>query len=125
IKTGTACGLAGAIFHTTDGGINWTEQTSGTTERLQSISMTSGTSGTIVGRDGTIVHTTDGGKSWHVQESPSKLQPLLATFFLDSLNGYATGWYGTIIHTADGGDNWHLQKTEVTTFLRSVYFHDN
>src|SRR5579872_6063864 len=124
-STGIACGSDGAIFHTTDGGKNWAEQTSGTNYRLQSVFMTSSTSATIVGRDGAILHTTNGGASWQAQESPSKLQPLLATFFLDSLNGYAAGWYGTIIHTADGGDHWHQQKCEVTTFLRSIYFHEN
>ena len=60
-NTGTAVGCSGTILRTTNGGTNWTSQTSGTTNCLCDVSFTDANNGTAVGDDGTILRTTNGG----------------------------------------------------------------
>jgi photosystem II stability/assembly factor-like uncharacterized protein len=52
---GWAVGGNGTILKTVDGGITWTQETSGTSEDLKSISMKSDTRGWICGDGGTIL----------------------------------------------------------------------
>ena len=63
--TGWAVGGFEVITRTTDGGINWTTQTSGTTNYLTGVSFTDSENGIAVGDGGIrgiILRTTDGGK---------------------------------------------------------------
>ena len=60
-NNGTAVGSDGLILRTTDGGANWTNQTSGTTSFLNDVSFTDTNNGTAVGENGTILRTTNGG----------------------------------------------------------------
>src|SRR6266513_296579 len=57
----TLVGDYGTIVRTTDGGNNWTIQSSGTTQTLWAVSFTDSSNGTAVGEVGTILTTTDGG----------------------------------------------------------------
>jgi photosystem II stability/assembly factor-like uncharacterized protein len=61
---GTAVGDFGIIFHTTNGGINWTTQQSGINTWLGRVSFCDSTYGTIVGDFGKILRTTNGGAEW-------------------------------------------------------------
>ena len=54
-NTGTLVGDYGTIVRTTDGGNNWTIQSSGTTQTLWGVSFTDATNGTAVGENGTIL----------------------------------------------------------------------
>ena len=60
-NTGTLVGDYGTIVRTSDGGNNWSVQSSGTTETLWCVSFTDSNSGTVVGKNSTILRTTDGG----------------------------------------------------------------
>jgi photosystem II stability/assembly factor-like uncharacterized protein len=51
-----------AILRTTDGGVTWTAQSSGTINFLFGVSFTDANTGTAVGGFGTILHTTTGGE---------------------------------------------------------------
>ena len=68
---GSALIERGAILRTTDGGVTWTRQASGTTDFLNSVSFTDANTGTAVGRSGVILRTTDGGVTWTRQFSGS------------------------------------------------------
>lgn len=61
VNNGWAVGNSGVILHTTNGGTNWSLQTSGTTENLNEVFFTNSTYGWIVGNNGVILRTTDGG----------------------------------------------------------------
>ena len=63
-QSGWAVGAGGTIMHTNDGGINWTMQLSGTTNRLWGVSFTDENNGIVVGWEGTILKTTNGGLNW-------------------------------------------------------------
>jgi photosystem II stability/assembly factor-like uncharacterized protein len=56
-----AVGGAGTIVRSSDGGVTWAAQTSGTSEWLTGASFATSACGWAVGRPGTVVHTGDGG----------------------------------------------------------------
>ena len=51
-NTGTVVGWGGTIARTTDGGVTWVVQSSGTTVDLFGVSFTDANTGTVVGRGG-------------------------------------------------------------------------
>jgi len=139
-KTGTAVGDRGTILHTTDSGLTWTIQKSGTIDDLLAVCFTDANTGTAVGRwasnteslsfDTTghspILRTTDGGMTWQMQESNTRFA-LQAVFFTDSKHGTAVGREGTILRTIDGGAIWSRQSVPLYTpavRLGSVFFSD-
>jgi photosystem II stability/assembly factor-like uncharacterized protein len=63
-------GMSGKIYATTDGGNNWPEKTSGTTQPLWEVSCPSTTSCYAVGNSGTILTTSNGGGTWTPETSP-------------------------------------------------------
>jgi photosystem II stability/assembly factor-like uncharacterized protein len=60
-NTGWAVGDGGVILYTTNGGTNWTAQTSGTTNNLREVFFVNSTTGIIVGDFSTILRTVDAG----------------------------------------------------------------
>lgn len=107
--TGTAVGAGGTIIRTTDGGVTWTMQESGTEAVLRAVSFVDTYTGTTVGYDGTIVRTTDGGATWTAQESGTG-NSLRDVSFVDANTGTAVGSRRTIIRTVDGGASWIAQS---------------
>ena len=65
---GTAVGDFGKILRTTNGGTNWTQQSSGTPYNLYDVCFLDANNGTAVG-DGKILRTTNGGTNWTQQTS--------------------------------------------------------
>ena len=57
-------GDIGTILASTDGGVSWKTQSSGTKARLSSIQFLDPRQGWAVGDSGTILASTDGGVSW-------------------------------------------------------------
>jgi len=64
-------GKEGRLFcaRTTDGGLHWVRQVSGTQNDLYGVSTVDATNGTVVGANRTILHTTNGGTAWTLQSS--------------------------------------------------------
>ena len=104
-NVGWAVGDFGTILSTTDGGLTWIQQTSGTTEELVAVSFIDANNGWIVGWNGTILNTTDGGATWNPQTSGVS-NYLLGVSFTDLNNGTAVGQAGRILRTTNGGTNW-------------------
>jgi photosystem II stability/assembly factor-like uncharacterized protein len=123
VSIGTAVGSYGTILHTTDDGINWSEQLSSTNSALWGIHLTDEI-GTAVGVGGTILNTTDGGLNW-VSQTSGISSTLYDVHFIDGLTGHAVGAYGSIVHTTDSGVNWFSQSSGTTETLLGVYFMDN
>ncbi len=62
MASGFAVGRVGEILHSTDAGITWTDQISGTSANLNDVSFASDAlQGIAVGDSGTILWTTSGG----------------------------------------------------------------
>jgi photosystem II stability/assembly factor-like uncharacterized protein len=119
-NTAFAVGLGGTILRTTDGGLTWTELSSGTVANLYAVAFTDAHTGTVVGSSGTILRTTDGGATW-VSQWPAAYYQFNGVFFLDANTGWAVGGNytvqasppasnsGRILHTTDRGASWTLQ----------------
>jgi len=114
-------GYTGTILCTTNGGVNWNLQSSGTTVILFCVSFTDANTETVVGATGTIVRTTNGGVNWNSQSS-GLTSALNDVSFTDANNGTVvseTG--GTILRTTNGGVNWNSQYCgTITNFLYAV-----
>jgi len=125
-NTGWAVGgwNSNIILNTTDGGTNWSPQTSGTTWDLRSVYFTDNNTGWAVGRYGTIRNTTDGGTNWNPQTSGAT-GSLMSVYFTDSNIGWIVGSVGVILNTTNGGTNWNSQTSGSTNHLWSVHFTDN
>jgi photosystem II stability/assembly factor-like uncharacterized protein len=120
----TVVGDGGIIIHTTDGGENWIEQQSNTTQHLRDVCFTDIYSGTVVGDSGTILMTTDKGNTW-TQKASGTTTDLCAVSFGDSRNGWIViSESGNVLRTSDYGNSW-TQQTIVTTELTDVCFTDS
>ncbi len=122
-RHGFACGRWGTILHTSDGGVTWTRQNSGTDLTLTSIDFTDSKRGWAVGNEGTILHTLDGGKEWLKQESPVPYYHMGVCFVTDQ-----KGWIASedthILHTEDGGRTWTVQFHDEDFIRKTVSFSD-
>ena len=114
--TGWTAGSTGEILKTTNGGVSWSPQVSGTTADLRHMHFINADDGWAVGDQGVIVHTTDGGANWTAQTSGTSYD-LTGVVFTDAQNGWATGQSfteddyssGVILHSTDGGQDWTTQ----------------
>ena len=97
-STGIIIGENGVIRKTSNGGLNWINQTSGTGSWLNGMSIQNSNFSVIVGEDGIIRKTTDAGANWYSQTS-NTANWLRKTNFLDTNTGWAVGDNGTIIKT--------------------------
>jgi photosystem II stability/assembly factor-like uncharacterized protein len=122
-QRGWAVGEAGTIVGTTDGGVSWHEQTSGTNADLSSVDFVDGQRGWAVGNAGTIIATIDGGVTWRKQFGGAR-DDLYSLAFTDEKHGWAVGARGAIIATTDGGASWQHQTTGTESDLHSVAFAD-
>jgi len=87
---------------TTNSGINWVTQSSGTSYSLYSVCYASQYIAWAVGYWGTLLKTTDGGTTWYNIRGGTS-NDLNSIYFTDYLTGWAVGSYGTIIKTESGG----------------------
>ncbi len=120
---GWACGRFGTIMHTSDGGLTWNRQASGSTFTLSGICFADPKNGWAVGNAGTILHTGDGGETWEKQESPVNTFHMDVIFF-DSQNGLIVSERTNILATKDGGKSWEVQYSDEDYILKAVSFCD-
>ena len=104
---GWAVGDAGTIVHSTDGGVTWSGQDSGTATTLDGVSFGDADHGWAVGLGGAVLATSDGGATWVGQTSGTSVD-LNDVAFADAQNGYAVGNDATVIQTTDGGAHWKV-----------------
>ncbi|MBN1633528.1 MAG: T9SS type A sorting domain-containing protein [Ignavibacteria bacterium] len=92
-----AAGSNGIIIKSINGGLNWVQQQSGTTNSLRKIYQVSPNEFWISGDNGTMLHTTNGGTNWILQtvNSASNINSLT---FTSNTKGIAVGSGGTILN---------------------------
>ncbi len=120
-RAGWACGEAGTIQHTRDGGATWQMQPTLTRKLLYDVAAVGNKQACAVGAGGTILQTNDGGQNWFEQAS-GVTETLRAVHFVDARQGWAVGSQGTIIATANGGARWQRQTSSATQNLNDVFF---
>lgn len=111
LSIGWAAGESGTILKTTDGGMTWTTQISGTSSTLRNIFFLDANHGWACGDEGTIIATTNGGNSWGPQSSPYSSQ-YNAIRFADTNTGWVIGAGNVLLKTTNGGANWTQQQNQ-------------
>jgi photosystem II stability/assembly factor-like uncharacterized protein len=118
-ETGWAAGQQGVIWHTSDGGANWTLQHDQRGCRLESVWFVDRHVGWAAGIEarplpapprGVLLRTQDGGKTWR-QEPKLVLPGLRRVRFFDRKHGIAAGFNSVmfptgLMETWDGGQSW-------------------
>jgi photosystem II stability/assembly factor-like uncharacterized protein len=119
---GAADSLSDVIWHTSDGGANWSEQSQGVQTPLRAAKTLDPSTAWALGSNGRLLHTTDGGASWVVEIGLAG--QVVADFdFVDALHGVAAGGQ-TIYLTSDGGLTWTAQDSTSWETLSDVAYAD-
>jgi photosystem II stability/assembly factor-like uncharacterized protein len=119
---GATVGWPGTVLRTTDAGLTWIAQLSGTNGTLWGVHLINERVGIAVG-DGASIRTTDGGSNWVIVNIAPGTS-LYGIDFSDTSNGVAVGQGGFISRTTDGGASWVQQPSGTSSELRSVSFGD-
>jgi len=114
-------GDGGKIRATTDGGINWNDQSSGTSSDLHDVFFLTATEGWIAGQNDLLHYTNDGGATWSSRNTGITVG-LEGVYFLNSNDGWAVGNSGGIFLTTNGGINWMPESSSTTQELNEVFF---
>jgi photosystem II stability/assembly factor-like uncharacterized protein len=106
-----------------DGGMDWQNQASGTTNDLKAIQFFSPTEGYVVGQSNTIIYTANGGQVWENRNTGAN-GSFEGVHFPVPNEGWVVGDAGAIFHTMDMGSTWTRESSGVTVGLNDVYFFD-
>jgi hypothetical protein len=132
VNYGWAVGNNGSICKTTDGGANWTNQTSGTTNTLNGVCFVDNSFGWAVGNNGTILkHSTIILLSAPILVSPENnttnqpLNPTLIWQLVENASSYSlqvslTNDFSEFIINESGIENTEFQLNELN--LNTTYF---
>jgi photosystem II stability/assembly factor-like uncharacterized protein len=115
--TSYAAGSGGTMFRTSNSGVTWTEQTSGTTAHLRD--GEGGTTATCVGDGGTILKTTNTGATWTAQTSGTTAD-LYAYKGVANGGTLAAGEAGTMLRSVDGGATWTPISLPTSATIRDM-----
>ncbi|MFQ5604489.1 MAG: YCF48-related protein [bacterium] len=117
---GWAVGTNGAVFHTEDGGSNWSATRS--VHNMYAVHFSDAHAGWAVGLDGTILQTNNAGNLWILQSGNGTTSNLNTVHFNDSQTGWAAGYRGKMLHTTNGGELWFEQSFGTYSDLESIFF---
>ncbi|MDQ3193808.1 MAG: YCF48-related protein, partial [Bacteroidota bacterium] len=117
-NTGWACGDAGTIIKTTDGGSSWIIGKTQTKHSIRSPFFIDENTGIACGLSGTVLKTTDGGNNWN-KIILNTTGNLFSVKFLNSSTGFIVGDTGMVFKTTNGGVSWTRRITNVTRTLTS------
>ena len=119
----------GQTLHTTDGGVTWKLQKTGTTNQpITALHFVNSTEGWAITpqrvEGGLVLHTVNGGDYWEIQDKTH--QPAAAVHFADAKSGWIVGRDGRSFITQDGGVTWkQLLPETMLEGLRRIKFHDH
>lgn len=114
-----AVGAGGLIIRTTNGGLNWAIQNSGTTGSLNSIifAFRPDTVGYIVGDNGKILRSTNSGESWLSVNSGTTANLNAVCSLMDTISILAVGDNGKIVRSSNTGLTWFNIPSQVSSKL--------
>jgi photosystem II stability/assembly factor-like uncharacterized protein len=118
----------GKIFHTTDGGANWTAFTVPgvtSTQIYYEFSFPSELVGYVVGSNNIHAKTTDGGATWTMLNGTGLgTSVLYCTYFKTEQIGFAGSSAGQLYVTQDGGLTWTAMTVGSSAQIRDIWFKD-
>ena len=115
---GWIAGNTGLVLQTTNGGVNWIEQTTPPNNTFYCIYFTDAQNGWVGGFGGKLIRTTDGGTTW-IDGIAGTNRFRYDLYFINPDSGWVVGGdHGgypsfipsrEILFTSDGGNTWDLQ----------------
>lgn len=114
----------GIILKTTDGGMSWSQISSGTIPGLEAVFFTSVDVGYAAGWQNYFIKTTDGGATWNEITIDPGIWYFLDIEFMDANNGIASAASGLLYVTTDAGSTW-TQATGLNQDIQDVCYADN
>jgi photosystem II stability/assembly factor-like uncharacterized protein len=122
---GYIAGDLGTIYATTDGGTNWTEQTSGTSELLNCIRFIDRNTGFAAGQNGILLKTTNAGSTWN-KISTGVSAAIFDVHTKDGQRILLACSGGALRATSDGGTTWLARGTSFSSNnVMSIAFADD
>jgi photosystem II stability/assembly factor-like uncharacterized protein len=133
---GWISGTNGQIARTTNKGLNWVNQVSGTGYNLNNVRFLNSNTGFITADSGQLLVTSNGGNNWTISV-PYQIYSLKDIYFINGLTGFIIGnklhttgtYWGTyiiVLKTTNMGLNWEpVYSGEVGMIypdLNSIYF---
>jgi photosystem II stability/assembly factor-like uncharacterized protein len=123
--TGYAAGgynyMTGAIYATTNSGLNWILQLSGFPGFLWTVHFSNANTGVATGDYGHLYATSNGGVNWSDQSEGIR-NGMTNLYFINSNTGFAAGYWGITIKTTDGGGNWISKNFDTITVPSALWF---
>jgi photosystem II stability/assembly factor-like uncharacterized protein len=103
----------------------WSEQSSGVTSVLHSVSAIDNNTAWICGAGGKVLRTTNGGVNWIMTNSPNAALSLYCIYGISSLTALVTGSSSStyVYKTSNGGQNWTQTFSQSGGFI-NVIMHD-
>jgi len=120
---GTRDRAMGKILNTTNGGLTWVTQISGTSKGLRSLSFFNSEKGIVVGNCGTIKYTYTEGNLW-LSPPGGTTNDLKSIFFGNENNGLVIGDAGLMLRTTDSGISWMQVVTGTSNDFAGMAFTD-
>lgn len=124
--TGWVTGNSSVILKTTNGGVNWFQQTIdlGYPKLLYGLDMLDENTGYIAGSFETILKTTNGGSNWLIISNipTNDGNSNEAVSFINAQTGWICAFLGRVLRTTNGGINWDTAYTGTGGPLRDIQF---
>jgi hypothetical protein len=101
----------------------WSEQTSGVTSTLYSVSPIDNNNVWICGAAGKVLLTTNGGTNWAITSTPNATLDLYNIWGIDANNALVTGSSSSttfVYKTVNGGANWTQVFTQSGGFIDGI-----
>lgn len=114
----------GRVYKTSVNVINLTEQNTGVTASLNSVTFLDSLNGFACGANGTVIKTTNGGTNWTNTNNNIGSVILNSVSFKDLNNGVIVGDSGKVFLTSNGGLNWTLQPSLTNRNLLKVKYYN-
>lgn len=121
INTGMACGEAGRILKTVNGGMTWSQVNQNNTYWLGGIHMINNSIACAVGYPQKILRTSNTGGTWQ-QQGGTNFIPYYSVSFKDANTGLISGYVGTLLRTTNAGQTWVQVAGTPQVSLNTVKF---
>jgi photosystem II stability/assembly factor-like uncharacterized protein len=110
------------VFHTIDGGITWTPQSTGivSSNNIYAMYFVDSNIGYIAGDPGSFRKTINGGTTW-TGINPGTSQTISDLNFTDASNGLFSAGSGLVKNTTDGGATWNTLTTDTSNALIRIF----
>jgi photosystem II stability/assembly factor-like uncharacterized protein len=121
-----ASGDLGTILKTTNGGVRWVKQASGTSVSLRGIWFTDTSRGFAVGEQGVVLRTTNGGNTW-TRQMITATSPVVfsGVSFSSATSGTIVGDNGSFYQSNDGGATWTQRFLTPLIRINAITYPDN